>query len=46
MYSHLHPLDFDTPGVCGLVQSLFHDVADGLALGKDLGQMFGTQDVA
>ena len=46
LHSHLHPLDLDPPRVRGLVQRLLHDVADGLALGQDLGQVLGAQHVA
>ena len=45
MYSHLDPLDLDPPGVGGLVEGLLHDVADGLALREDLGQVLRTKHV-
>ena len=45
LYSHLYPLDLDPPGVCGLVERLLHDVADGLALREDLGQVLRPQHV-
>ena len=43
---HFNPLSLDSPRVCGLVQGLLHDVADGLALGQDLGQVFRTEHVS
>ena len=45
VYSHLDPLDLDAPGVGGLVEGLLHDVADGLPLGEDLGQVLRAQHV-
>ena len=45
IYSHLHPLDLDSPRVCGLVQARLHDVRDGLPLREDLGQVLGAQNV-
>ena len=44
--SHLHPLHLDPPRVGGVVEGALHDVADGLSLGQDLGQVLGAQHVA
>ncbi len=44
--SHLHPLDLDAPGVCGLVEAALHDVRDGLALREYFRQVLGAEDVA
>ena len=40
------PLYLDPPGSGGLVEDVLHDVADGLALGEDLGQGLGAKHVA
>ena len=45
MYSHLDPLDLDSPGVGGVVERGLHDVRDGLALREDLGQVLRPQHV-
>lgn len=45
MYAHLDPLDLDSPWVGGVVEGALHDVADGLALGEDLGQVLGAEHV-
>ena len=44
-YSHLDPLDLDSPGVGGLVERLLHDVADCLPLREDLGEVLRPQHV-
>ena len=46
MSLHFYSFDFDTPGVCGLVEGLLHDVADGFAFGQNLGQVLRAQYVA
>ena len=43
--SHFNPLDLDAPRVGGLVEGLLHDVADGLPLREDLGQVLRAQHV-
>ena len=43
--SHLDPLGLDAPGIRGLVERVLHDLADGLALGEDLGEVLGAQHV-
>ena len=43
--SHLDPLGLHAPGIRGLVERALHDLADGLALGEDLGEVLGAQHV-
>ena len=35
----------DAPRIRGLVERVLHDLADGLALGEDLGEVLGAQHV-
>jgi hypothetical protein len=46
MSLHFYSFDFDTPGVCGLVEGLLHDVADSFSFGQNLGQVLRAQYVA
>ena len=45
MHLHFNSFYFDSPRVRCLIQSLLHDVADGLTFRQDLGQMFRAQNV-
>ena len=36
---------FYTPGICGLVERILHDLGDGLPLRQDLGQVLRAQHV-
>ena len=44
--SHFYALNFDTPGVGGIIQGGLHNVADSLSLRQDFSQVFGAQNIS
>ena len=44
--SHFYTLNFDTPGVGGIIQGGLHNVADSLSLRQDFSQVFGAQNIS
>ena len=46
MNLHFDPLDFDSPGIRGLVEGRLHHGGDRLPLRQDVAQVLRTQDVS